>query len=271
MSPFAALAALAALSSCMSPSGGSQVRIQAVDIPVVIKADFPWPGEVKMVRVMAVECSASVSETSPSAGAALQAHLMSLMKNRMPSISFQDASSFGAVLTENPNAKFPAADAMLMTRLNGAKVHAGPDGSLMVEAALVVRLVSNRDGSVIFVSDLLDRVVIPATVRHAWPPDQAAHMALDRAMQTLASRSVDKMAGGTRRTRIFLIDAGPLTLEGIRRAAAADLAAAKARFEEGAATEAESSAAFYNLASLARVEGHEAEAAEYMRKAEGGR
>ena len=267
--PFVSLMiAIACLSSCASTFETRTVHIRVVDVPVTVRAEIPWPAHVKSVRVTEATTPESVKQSAPGAVALLGSHIQALLLKRLPHVQFKSSAAFAAILRKNPEAKLPAVDAMLNVRLNGVSFLQAPDGTVAVDVAVVLRLIDNRDGSVLFVTDLTDR--FPFFPERPVPAAEVHDRAIASAMETAAQRCVAKLTGGTHMERAFLLDAGPLTAEGIRLAADGDPGAAKAKFFEATATEAERSPAYYNLATLLRLEGTEVEAEGYRRRAEGG-
>jgi hypothetical protein len=259
--------AIAGLTSCVTPTGVRTVPIRTVDIPVSVQAEFPWPAHVKSVRVTEATTPESVKTTAPGACALLGSHVEALLLKSFPRVQFKSSAAIAAILKKNPQAKLPAVDAMLTVRLNGVSILQADGGGVAVDAAVVLRLIDNRDGSVLFVTDLTDR--FPFIPARPVPLPEVRNRAIASAMETAAKRCVAKLTGGTRVERVFLLDAGPVTGMGIASAAAGNLEAAKAKFLEATALYGERSPAYYNLATLCRLQGKEAEAEGYRRKAEG--
>jgi hypothetical protein len=258
----AALPVLAALAAgCASPPASparAPARVRSVLLRVNRAPQAPWPDSWRRIEVRAVSAPDQEPALSPGILEAVHAKIVQALVAAMPDRGFVDPSAIATMLREEPGAEIPRPDAFIETRLRALKVVPGPrEGEAVLEMSAVIRLVDVETADICSVVD--HQVRRPVPLKEGDPGGRPADpgAALAEAVGLFARDLVAALAGERREEAVFLFEAGPLTAEAIREAAAGRFEEARKKFEDAAGAEAERSAAWYALSVLLRFEGDE--------------
>jgi hypothetical protein len=255
--PLLLLAAAAAASA--------DVKVRRVTLETGGPPQIELPDAVKCIGVNPPKIAGNAERSVPGAGSMFQSQLLKALLKRVPRFRYQDRSDIERLLKENPGGKLPAVQAVLVLRFGMLDFEAGGESGEKLKISAQVRLLLTGTGELAMTTAFATEVA--CDVKRAVDIRMIRIEALRIGFRRLIEKVISRIEDTRRKEDVILLEAGPLTGKAIEHCRAGDLDAARAKFQEAAASPGERNSGHYGLYVLLRFHGKGEAAEVHLEKA----